>query len=150
MIIRKSLFIIFCLVFNTQILVSKEKTKINGSWNFKYLEIQNQKRIWEIESDTINYDYLNIHFPKTGHLDYLIEGSCFMEAGSYKLTSNILSLKADSAMVLEHDFNTDFRKNINLVIDLLYGDLNYSITDDTLLRICRKDSCFVFYKFSEE
>ena len=122
-----------------------------GSWNFRYLLVNNNSKVWEIESDSINFDYMNIHLYSQNN-SYIIDGTLIEEAGQFKLgIGNITLEKQRWNDIFVEEAITSYRKNITWTKNLFAGTVYYDLEGDSILNLFKnRDSVLVFLKFHEE
>jgi hypothetical protein len=140
--------ILIHLDINSQVLNTRKNSTLYGNWNFRYLLVNNNDKIWKIEADTTNVDYMIISFSKNDN-SFNVNGTLIMKSGTFSNDTNSLFFNTtDSIDIIPKDSLTDYRRNIDWSRKFFEGKCIYYFDNDSVMRLYKtKDSILVFKKF---
>jgi len=136
------------LNIHSQVLNIRKNATLYGNWDFRYLLVNNKDKIWKIEADTINSDYMIISFSRDDSF-FNVNGTLIMKNGTFSIENNFLLLRTtDSTDIIPKDSFTDYRKNIEWTRNFFEGKCSYYFESDSVMQLYKtKDKVLVFRKF---
>src|SRR3954469_14895667 len=93
--------LLIILTFGVNFSINSQKSNyvqsqlLNGNWEFVHILINNKTKMWELASDTIDFDYMNISFRKDS---FNVDGTLIIKSGRITSTKNTVVFKTESSI----------------------------------------------------